>query len=140
MSDMPTATARGTLVLLTRLNRQVYRAAIEAGIGMHPKQYAVLSILREQSRVTQQGLGTALHLDANTVVHLLNAVEEEGWAERRRDPDDRRRHIVVLTPKGNQALDRAEERFDALESEVLAGLSAEDQAKLTELLRRALGD
>lgn len=139
MSVMSTTTARGTMVLLTRLNRQVYRAAIEAGLGMHPKQYAVLSLLRED-QMTQQALGTALHVDANTVVHLLNDAEEQGWAERRRDPNDRRRHVVALTAKGKQALDRAEERFDAVESEVLAALSAEDQAKLTELLRRALGD
>ena len=42
-------------------------------------------------------------LDANNCVILLNGLEEEGLIERTRDPEDRRRHIVAITPKGYRA-------------------------------------
>ncbi|MEO8687847.1 MAG: hypothetical protein ABI611_06475 [Solirubrobacteraceae bacterium] len=60
------------------------------------------------------------------------------FAERRRHPDDRRRHIVEVTPEGLEALERAEEAVNSLEDAVLAGISEEERATLRDLLRRAL--
>lgn len=130
----------GTVTLLTRLTKKIYTHAAEAGMGMHPKQYAVMSVIRDRGQVTQGGLGESMVMDANTVVHLLNSIEEEGWAERRRDPEDRRRHIVALTPAGEKALAEGDRAFDAVEGEVLAELSEKERSQLSQLLRRALGD
>jgi DNA-binding MarR family transcriptional regulator len=77
-------------------------------------------------------------LDPNNCVLLLNELEAAGYAERRRDPDDRRRHLVDMTPAGRQALERAEHAQDDLEDEVLAALSAEERVRLRRLLAKAL--
>ncbi len=69
---------------------------------------------------------------------LLNELEEMGYVERRRDPTDRRRHMVELTTDGRQALERAERAQESLEDEVLGGLSEDERATLRSLLRRAL--
>jgi DNA-binding MarR family transcriptional regulator len=127
----------GSMVLLTRLNRLVYRHATEEALGMRLKQYALLSVLREQESMSQQALGEQMHVDANNLVLLLNDSEDSGWLERRRDPSDRRRHIVVLTDPGLEALAHAEEAIEDVEDQVLGPLDAEERATLRRLLRKA---
>ena len=130
--------APGTMVLLTRLARTVYRRSSEQLLGMRLKQYVLLDYLRERGSVTQQALGEVLLLDANNLVLLLNEVEAAGFAKRERDPDDRRRHNVALTPTGRRALERAEAGMESVEGDVLANLGADDRAALRRLLVRAL--
>ncbi|HYY89823.1 MAG TPA: MarR family transcriptional regulator, partial [Chloroflexota bacterium] len=60
---MPPTPAPGSMVLLTRLSRVVYRRAKESVLGMSLKDYMALSSLREQKNVSQQGLCDALHVD-----------------------------------------------------------------------------
>ncbi|HYZ01191.1 MAG TPA: MarR family transcriptional regulator, partial [Candidatus Binatia bacterium] len=55
-----------------------------------------------------------------------------------RDANDRRRHIVEMTPAGEQALAQAERALEAVEDEVLGALSQEERATLRALLNRAL--
>jgi DNA-binding MarR family transcriptional regulator len=129
----------GSMVLLTRLNRLVYRHATEEALGMRLKQFAVLSMLRDQGSVSQQALGEQMHVDANNLVLLLNDAEANGWVERRRDSTDRRRHIVVLTDAGVEALKHAEEAIEDVEDQVLGPLNAEERATLRQLLQKAAG-
>jgi DNA-binding MarR family transcriptional regulator len=128
----------GALVLATRLSRVAYRRATEDILGMRLKQFSALAYLRQLPGVSQRQLGDAMLLDANNCVLLLNDIEDAGWAERRRDPDDRRRHVVEITDSGREALERAEQALDDLEEDVLEGLSAEERATLRELLAKAL--
>jgi DNA-binding MarR family transcriptional regulator len=130
----------GSLVLLTRLSRLVYRRATEAVLGMRLKQYVALTYLQHMPGVGQRQLGDLLMLDANNCVLLLNDIEAAGWAERRRDPDDRRRHIVEITESGREALFRAERAIDGLEEEVLGSLSPDERETLRDLLGRAMAE
>jgi DNA-binding MarR family transcriptional regulator len=127
----------GSMVLLTRLNRLVYRHATEEALGMRLKQFAVLSALRELGAMPQQALGEQMHVDPNNLVLLLNDSEASGWVERRRDPTDRRRHIVVLTESGEEALHHAEDAIEDVEDQVLGPLSAEERLTLRRLLQKA---
>jgi DNA-binding MarR family transcriptional regulator len=128
----------GALVLATRLSRVAYRRATEELLGMRLKQFSALAYLRQSPGVSQRQLGDAMLLDANNCVLLLNDIEDAGWAERRRDPDDRRRHVVEITDSGRDALERAEQALDDLEEDVLDGLTAGERATLRELLAKAL--
>jgi DNA-binding MarR family transcriptional regulator len=136
---MTTAAATGSMNLLTRLSRDVYRRATEDVIGIRLKQFIALDYLREQGGTTQQQLGETLHLDKNNCVILLNDLEEDGYVARRRDPTDRRRHLVEMTPAGERALERAEVKLETLEDDVIGELSDEERATLRELLAKALG-
>jgi DNA-binding MarR family transcriptional regulator len=136
---MTTAAATGSMNLLMRLSRDVYRRATEDVIDIRLKQFVALDYLREQGGTSQQQLGATLHLDKNNCVILLNDLEEDGFIERRRDPTDRRRHIVEMTPAGQRALERAEEKLETLEEDVVGRLTPEERATLAELLAKALG-
>src|SRR5450432_4903844 len=135
---MGTPPPPGSIVLLTRLARLVYRRSTEELLGIRLKELMVLAYLRDHAQASQQGLSEAMHLDANNCVLLLNELEGSGLATRQRDPSDRRRHIVELTEAGRQALERAEQAQQTIEGDVLGALSASERATLRDLLSRAL--
>jgi len=98
----------GPILLLTQLSRLVSRRSTPELLGQTLKELAALSFLRDYDEVTQQALTEGLCIDANYAVLLLNDLESSDYVERRRDPSDRRRHIVKMTPQGREALHRAE--------------------------------
>lgn len=127
----------GSIVQLIHLTRRVYRQATEEKLGMKLKAYMVLGNLRDGA-LPQADLCASMQMDANNTVLLLNDLEGKGFVERRRDPADRRRHIVAITEAGHEALARAEREINSLEDAVFSGLSAEDRVLLRELLERAV--
>jgi DNA-binding MarR family transcriptional regulator len=133
-------TTAGTTVLLTRLARSVYRHIDEGDLGMKYKQYVLLSVIGESDGTTQSQLSSVMGIDANMVVLMLNALEERGFAIRERDPGDRRRHIVRITPSGRKAIVRAERALENITDRLLGGLDAGERATLRTLLAKALGD
>ena len=124
-------------VLLAKLSKTVYRKTEEALPGVSVKDYMALTNLDDRG-VPQQRLAESLHMDENNLVLLLNGLEEAGSIARRRDPDDRRRHIVEITPRGKKVLERAERGMDKLEQELLSALSPSERTALKQLVRRVL--
>jgi DNA-binding MarR family transcriptional regulator len=104
------------------------------------KEFVILMTLDESERVTQQRLAKTLLLDANSAVLLLGGLEEKGLIERTRDPEDRRRHIVEITPKGRKALEKAERQLETVADDVLANLDQSERGHLHDLLAKALED
>jgi DNA-binding MarR family transcriptional regulator len=135
---MVSTTSPGTITLLARLSKTVYRKAPESQLGMRLKHFVVLSYLADRDGIPQQELGEICGVDANNLVLILNELEASGFAERRRDPDDRRRHIVEITDRGRSAFKRAERGREAVEDQVLAALDSEERAALRRLLAKAL--
>jgi DNA-binding MarR family transcriptional regulator len=127
----------GSIVLLTSLSRAVYKRATEDVLGMRLKAYMTLSNLRD-GPLPQQELCVSMHLDPNNCVLMLNDLEDAGHVERRRDPADRRRHIVEMTPAGHKAMLHAERAMESLEEDVLGALAPEERDVLRGLLARAL--
>jgi DNA-binding MarR family transcriptional regulator len=73
-------------------------------------------------------------------VLLLNELEQLDYVARLRDPHDRRRHVVRITPAGRKALNRAERAQETIEDDVLGALDEQERKTLRELLMRALRD
>jgi DNA-binding MarR family transcriptional regulator len=137
---METVTTAGALVLLTRMSRLVHKEVDPEALGMSMKEFSTLNIVRDAGGVTQRELGTIMCVDANMVVQLLNSLESRGFAVRERDREDRRRHLVRITPKGTRALVRAEEVIEAYSDRVLGALEESERTELRKLLAKALGD
>ena len=135
---MAVDTSPGTVVMLMRLATAIKKRSTEDLLGLKLRQLMLLSYLRYGAPALQQHLCEALWLDANNCVLLLNELEDMGFIERRRDPADRRRHMVELTDHGRVALERAERAQESVGDELLAGLSEEERATLDGLLSRAL--
>ena len=123
---------------LARAGRRAAEAVMAPG-GLRPRHVVALRLLSEHGPVSQQALGELLCLDPSNVVGLLNELEDRGLTVRRRDPADRRRHIVELSEDGGVELEAAYALLDRIEDQVLQALSAEERATLHQLLQRAVG-
>jgi MarR family transcriptional regulator, lower aerobic nicotinate degradation pathway regulator len=110
-------------------------AAFE-GSGLSAFHYAVLALLEESPRETQAQIADALGYDRSLIVRLLDELEERGLVLRKRDPDDRRRHVVKLTPAGRSMLVELRAIVQRLEDEFLAPLSAGEHETLHALLTK----
>src|SRR3954453_17075308 len=66
--------------------------------ALKPRQFQVLGLLHDHGGLPQRELMQAMGVDPSILVTLLNPLEDEGLVARQRDPSDRRRHIVTLTP------------------------------------------
>jgi len=140
MARAAAASTTGTIVLLTRLARAVFLRSSVDLVGMNLKNMVVLAYLRDHPSASQQAMTEDLSMDSNTGVLVLNDLEDLDYVERRRDPADRRRHIVDITDPGLEALERAELAQGSIEDEILGGLSAAERATFRKLLVKALED
>jgi DNA-binding MarR family transcriptional regulator len=127
--------------LLTRLGRTQssrFAKGLEP-LGLRPASFAVLNFAALAEGSSQQQLGERLALDPSGLVALIDELEEQGLLERRRDPDDRRRHAVHPTAKGRRTLARARAVAREREAELLAPLSAEEAEQFRALLLKLSG-
>ena len=124
--------------LLKRLGYAAKEQAMGAyeETGLHPYHHAILIVLGEGSPETQGSIADTLGYDRGQLVGLLDELEERGLVERRRDPHDRRRHLVRLTPDGKRTLSRMRMIARRSEEEFLDPLSKKERATLHALLFR----
>jgi DNA-binding MarR family transcriptional regulator len=135
---LPDELVASSTFLLKRLGFAARERTAEAyeKTGLHPYHHGILVVLGEGSRETQGSIADALGFDRGQLVGLLDELEERGLVERRRDPSDRRRHLVRLTSEGKRMLRRLRTLAHAIEDDFLAQLSAKERAHLHALLLR----
>jgi DNA-binding MarR family transcriptional regulator len=124
--------------LLGRVGMAMKHAALEGfeRAGYSAYQYSVLAVLAEGARETQATIADTLDLDRGQLVGILDELEEAGLIERRRDPIDRRRHMVSLTPAGKKQLVKMRAVVKAVEDAFLAPLDDEERKSLRATLLR----
>jgi DNA-binding MarR family transcriptional regulator len=125
--------------LLDHLARRVRLRAesVLAPLRLRPRHLVALTVIRGREGITQQALSTTLEMDGTNIVGLLNELEAEDLIERRRSPEDRRRHVVALTDAGAKRLADAERALVAVEDEVLGALDDSQREVLNKLLLQA---
>src|SRR5881296_3515290 len=109
------------MIKLGRITMHRFSEALEP-FGIRPRHVAALIELRDRGELTQQSLCGQLHLDPTNLVAILNELEKRGYATRRRDPGDRRRHLVEVSKKGIAVIEKVSEVMDGVEDELLDGL------------------
>ena len=122
--------------LLKRLGFALKERTMDAlePTGLSPYHHAVLTLLDEEPRETQAMIADALGYDRSHLVGLLDDLEKRGLVERRRDPADRRRHVVTLTADGKKTLGKLRAIAQQLDDEFLAPLDAKQRETLHSLL------
>ena len=121
------------MIKLGRITMHRFTQALEP-YGVRPRHVAALIELRDRGQLTQQSLCGQLHLDPTNLVTILNELEERGYATRRRDPEDRRRHLVEVSKKGIAVLHKVSEVMDGVEEELLDGLDPAERKDLEGIL------
>ena len=135
----PEELVASTAFLLKRLGFTAKEQAVRAyeESGLTPYHHAILVALDdEDTHETQGSIADALGYDRGQLVGLLDELEERGLVERRRDPADRRRQLVSITPEGRKALNQLRRLAQRLEDDLLAPLDPAEQRRLHALLLR----
>jgi DNA-binding MarR family transcriptional regulator len=99
-------------------------------------QCRALFYLERNQGITQVNLAQLADLDPMTLVRILDRMEQDGWLERRPDPDDRRVRRLHLRPEAAPVIEQLHAVADRARSQSLAGLSAADRSKLVALLEQ----
>src|SRR3954453_1363058 len=121
------------LALLGQEAMRRLRAAHDAH-SLKPRQFQVLGLLHDHGGMAQRELMQAMDVDPSILVTLLNPLEADGFVARERDPDDRRRHLVTLTPAGKRHLASASRAQKDTEDALFASLAGDQREQLRALL------
>lgn len=108
-----------------------------AAFGLRARHVIALTLLRDLGEQNQSDLPATLGMDPTNVVALLNELEADDLVQRRRSPQDRRRHTVSLTAAGEARLKEVEDLLGGVEQRVLDPLTPEEQRTFYALLLRA---
>jgi MarR family transcriptional regulator, transcriptional regulator for hemolysin len=123
---------------LTRVAREVSRAFDDAlaGAGGSLPVWLVLLNLKISPRASQRELADAVGVREATLTHHLNAMEKDGLLTRRRDPDNRRIHIVELSEDGHALFLRLRDAAVSFDGQLRQGISETEIGRLGRLLNR----
>jgi MarR family transcriptional regulator, transcriptional regulator for hemolysin len=123
---------------LTKVSRTVSRAFDDAlvGAGGSLPVWLVLISLKSGQPASQRELADAVGIQGATLTHHLNAMESAGLVTRRRDPENRRQHLVELTPDGDALFLRMRDSAMAFDKRLRTGLTDREIGQLEALLTR----
>ena len=123
---------------LAGVARDVGRAfdAALAGAGGSRPMWLVLLSLKSRPTANQRELAAAVGIQDATLTHHLNGMEADGLLTRRRDPANRRVHLVELTEAGHAAFRRLRTVAQHYDTRLRTGFSDADLDTLRGLLAR----
>jgi DNA-binding MarR family transcriptional regulator len=131
----------GVMLLAREMRRQIHELMAEeqwaVDAGFRPPCLGALEVVAHHQPVSQREISDHLGLDASDVVGVLDILEAAGMVERQRDPQDRRRHAVVITDRGHEAATRFAALREKATARALAGLDDDERRQLVDLLHRA---
>ena len=122
-----------TLLYLMKQVELAVRAELDdltRPFGLTALQYTALTVLEQHPDLTAAHLARHSFVTAQSAADMVTALIDRGLIERHRDPVDRRRLVMSLTLDGQRLLDRLRPQVAAIESRMLARLSAADARAL----------
>ncbi|WP_101947443.1 MarR family winged helix-turn-helix transcriptional regulator [Mycobacterium sp. 3519A] len=135
---MPASSPGGDTVafLLSQLGHRSASVFAEliASIELTPPHAGILRAIASEPGRSQQALSAQLGLLPSRVVAYVDELEDRGYLERRRNPDDRRLHALYLTAAGKKVLTKIAELGRQHERMMTAGLDGAQRDTLRELL------
>ena len=135
----PLASAPGFLLSWNGQRTALEFAKALAPLGLRPPHFGVMTLIDAHPGSAQQELVSRSLIDPSSMVAVIDELEEMGLAERRRHPDDRRKHAVHLTARGRRKLERAREAAIKMAQQVFAPLEPDELETLRRLLRKLAG-
>ena len=98
--------------------------------------WMIMITLKSGNGRNQQELAESVGIRGATLSHHLNALESDGLVTRRRDPDNRRVHIVELTEDGEDRFHELRAAAAGFDRRLRRGISADDLTRFSATLQR----
>lgn len=99
---------------------------------------AYLSRVRGEPDIDQNGLAARMGIDRSHVSLLVDRLVMRGLVDRRINPENRRAHILRLTPMGEKVHARTRPAFNAGQEKILSVLRPAERELLLDLLVRVV--
>ena len=138
--DVPPPLLRSPLFLMVQLLRESARVR-DLAVPTDKLRFAhhgVLVCLAERGASSQKEVSTRLRMDASDVVRVIDDLERDHLVQRTRDPNDRRRILLTLTPKGKKVHKDRERVVEEFGDKMMTPLSPRDRKKLEAMLQAML--
>jgi DNA-binding MarR family transcriptional regulator len=107
-----------------------------AALDVTPVQFAILNALMDSPGTDQVSLAARVAFDAATFGSVIGRLETKGWVRREASPQDRRRKLLWLTPKGKKAVIEMAPLVTQAQALILQPLQAQEQQQLVGLLAK----
>jgi DNA-binding MarR family transcriptional regulator len=101
-----------------------------------PVQFAILNALLDSPGIDQVSLAKRVAFDPATSGSVIGRLEAKAWVERKADPNDRRRKLLVVTAAGVQALGQVQKDVARIQEKILSPLTPQEQSQFVHLLSR----
>ena len=119
-----------------RLVTRAFDDALGEAGGSLPVWLVLLNLKMRRRVANQRELAAAVGIREATLTHHLNAMEADGLLTRRRDPDNRRVHLVELTEAGEASFARLRDAAMAFDRRLRHGIAATELAAFEDVLSR----
>lgn len=123
---------------LTWLEHKLFAVQLERFQLTSAQYLSLLHMARFGPGCTMGKLAEHMHQSSATMTGIVDRLCRRGLAERRPDPDDRRRVTVVLTDSGRQLLAATSEAKRARTLDILHTFSGAERKQLVKLLETYL--
>jgi DNA-binding MarR family transcriptional regulator len=111
-------------------------AAVFGPLGIRPVTLTALGTIYDTPGITQAVLGKKLNIKRANMVPVMAELEGRGLIARRPSDNDRRAHVVALTPAGLKLTVKLIELHRRLEEDLAKELGASERDQLLQLLKR----
>jgi len=124
----------------TQLMTNVMYEWLEESAGS-PARFQALTVLwgAGERLVPHQEIIAALQIKRASVSAMMFSLEQDGLVRSVGDPEDRRRLLATLTPKGKETIEQTMETCEIQHQKALGGVSREELRLFQDLLRRIKG-
>ncbi len=124
------------LSVASNLVSEAIARAYEALFGLKIPEWRLVAVIAEHDGITQQAIGLRTRMDKVTVSRAAVALTSRGLVERRPNPEDRRSHLLVLSPAGTRLYAEVVPKALELEAKIFGHFSREERENLTQMLRK----
>lgn len=126
MDKIPVAAELPLWLQLNKVSKKYMDAlAVKLGhLGIRRHYFLLVAIGEGKGTLTQQELADLLETDKVTMVGILDSLTRSGFVRRTASSQDRRKHLITLTPKAEKALPKIKKVIAELNRRALSGLPA----------------
>jgi len=119
-----------------RFKMTVSDAFVQGGYDLTPEQYLLMDTLWDEGTLTQQQIANIMLKDKNSVVKLIDGLEEKKLVKRVCNPKDRRQNLIKVTSKGGAMRDGVTALALEAVQQITDGISEEEIKTFIEVLHK----
>ncbi len=127
-------------VSLNRISKQflgAFSATLNA-IELERYFYPLLLIHDHKGLLSQQELAELLFIDKVYIVRIVDFLSKKKLIKRTTNPEDRRKHLLVMTEKGNELIPAIKKGFKEIHTTSIANISEKDLVVFSKCIKQML--